>query len=80
MAKRHDLQNPKEAHDWQTAEKARTLYKKGDAAALAALIAQKAALRLKLEGDDGFLTTLPQVLQHIDFRTEQLLTPSKLQG
>jgi hypothetical protein len=32
------LQNPKDAHDWQMAEKARTLYKKADAAGLAALI------------------------------------------
>jgi len=38
LAKRHGLQNPKEAHDWQMAEKGRTLYKKADAAALAALI------------------------------------------
>jgi len=38
LAKRHGLQNPKEAHDWQMAEKARTLYKKADAAGLAALI------------------------------------------
>jgi len=29
---------PKDAHDWQVAEKARTLYKKADAAALAVLI------------------------------------------
>jgi hypothetical protein len=32
------LQNPKAANDWQMAEKARTLYKKADAAALAVLI------------------------------------------
>jgi ParB family chromosome partitioning protein len=38
LAKRHDLQNPKDAHDWQMAEKARTLYKKADGAALAVLI------------------------------------------
>ena len=38
LAKRHGLQNPKDANDWQMAEKARTLYKKADAAALAALI------------------------------------------
>jgi ParB family chromosome partitioning protein len=38
LAKRHGLQNPKDAHDWQVAEKARTLYKKADAAGLAALI------------------------------------------
>jgi ParB family chromosome partitioning protein len=38
LAKRHGLQNPKDAHDWQMAEKARTLYKKADAAGLAALI------------------------------------------
>jgi len=38
LAKRHGLQNPKDAHDWQMAEKARTLYKKADAAALAVLI------------------------------------------
>src|SRR5882724_3197344 len=38
LAKRHGLQNPKDAHDWQMAEKARMLYKKADAAGLAALI------------------------------------------
>ena len=38
LAKRHGLQNPKDSHDWQMAEKARTLYKKADAAGLAALI------------------------------------------
>src|SRR5208283_1119944 len=38
LAKRHGLQNAKDAHDWQMAEKARTLYKKADAAALAVLI------------------------------------------
>jgi ParB family chromosome partitioning protein len=38
LARRHDLQNPKDAHDWQMAEKARTLYKKADGAALAVLI------------------------------------------
>src|SRR6202044_1007958 len=38
LAKRHGFQNPKDAHDWQMAEKARTLFKKADAAALAVLI------------------------------------------
>lgn len=38
LAKRHGFHNPTNAHDWQTAEKARTLYKKADAAALAVLI------------------------------------------
>ena len=38
LAKRHGLQNPKDAHDWQMAEKTRTLYKKADGAALAVLI------------------------------------------
>lgn len=38
LAKRHGLQNPKDANDWQMAEKARTLYKTADAAALAVLI------------------------------------------
>jgi len=38
LAKRHGFQNPKDAHDWQMAEKARTLYKKADAAGLAVLI------------------------------------------
>jgi hypothetical protein len=38
LAKRHGFQNPKDTHDWQMAEKARTLYKKADAAALAVLI------------------------------------------
>jgi ParB family chromosome partitioning protein len=38
LAKRHGSQKPKDAHDWQMAEKARTLYKKADAAALAVLI------------------------------------------
>jgi ParB family chromosome partitioning protein len=38
LAKRHGSRNPKDARDWQMAEKARTLYKKADAAALAVLI------------------------------------------
>jgi len=38
LAKRHGLQNAKDAHDWQVAEKARTLYKKADAVGLAALV------------------------------------------
>ena len=38
LAKRHGLQNPKDPRDWQIAEKARTLYKKADAAELAMLI------------------------------------------
>jgi ParB family transcriptional regulator, chromosome partitioning protein len=38
IAKRHGLQNPKDPHDYQMAEKARTLYKKADGAGLAVLI------------------------------------------
>src|SRR5580704_11752665 len=38
LAKRHDLQNPQDARDWQMTEKAQTLYRKADAAALAVLI------------------------------------------
>ena len=38
LAKRHGLQNPKDPRDYQMAEKARTLYKKADAAGLARLI------------------------------------------
>jgi ParB family chromosome partitioning protein len=38
LAKRHGFQNPKDANDWQMAEKARTLYKKADGAGLAVLI------------------------------------------
>src|SRR6266481_2300818 len=38
LAERHDLQNPKDPRDYQMAEKARTLYKKADAAELAVLI------------------------------------------
>ena len=38
LAKRHGFQNPKDVHDWQMAEKARTLHKKADAAGLAVLI------------------------------------------
>jgi ParB family chromosome partitioning protein len=38
LAKRHGLQNPKDPRDYQMAEKARTLYKKADAAGLAVLI------------------------------------------
>jgi hypothetical protein len=38
LAKRHALANPKNAHDWDAAEKARNLYRKADAAELAALI------------------------------------------
>jgi ParB family chromosome partitioning protein len=38
LAKRHGLQNPKDPRGYQMAEKARTLYKKADAAGLAMLI------------------------------------------
>lgn len=38
LAKRHGLQNPKDARDYEMAEKARTLYKKADASGLAVLI------------------------------------------
>jgi hypothetical protein len=38
LAKRHGLQNPKDAHDWQIAEKGRALYKKADAHGLVVLI------------------------------------------
>ena len=38
LAKRQGLQNPKDAQDWQMAEKARALYKKADVATLAVLI------------------------------------------
>jgi ParB family chromosome partitioning protein len=38
LAKRHGLQNPKDAHDWQMAEKTRALYKKADANGLTVLI------------------------------------------
>ena len=38
LAKRHGLQNPKDTHDWQMAEKARALYKKTDADGLTVLI------------------------------------------
>jgi ParB family transcriptional regulator, chromosome partitioning protein len=38
LAKRHGLQNPKDAHDWKMAEKARTLYKNANGAELAVLI------------------------------------------
>jgi ParB family transcriptional regulator, chromosome partitioning protein len=46
LAKRHGFHNPKDAHDWQMAEKARTLYKKADAAALAVLISRPCSLAL----------------------------------
>ncbi len=35
--------------------------------------AQKAAMRLNLTSSHGFFTTLPQVLQHIEFRTQTLI-------
>jgi ParB family chromosome partitioning protein len=38
LAKSHGFQNPKDAHDRQMAEKARTLYKKADVAGLTVLI------------------------------------------
>jgi hypothetical protein len=34
LAKRHGLENPKDAHDWHAAEKARNLYRKAELAAL----------------------------------------------
>jgi hypothetical protein len=38
LAKRHGLQNPKDAHDWQMAEKARALYKMAGTDGLPVLI------------------------------------------
>lgn len=38
VAKRHGFEKQKDVHDWQLAEKARTLHKKADAAGLAVLI------------------------------------------
>ena len=38
LAKRHGLQNPKDANDWKSVEKARTLYKKADARGITQLI------------------------------------------
>jgi ParB family transcriptional regulator, chromosome partitioning protein len=38
LAKRHGLENPKQARDWQMAEKARQLYRRADAADLASLV------------------------------------------
>jgi ParB family chromosome partitioning protein len=51
LAKRHGLENPKEPHDWQMAEKARELYSKADAAGLAALIFE--AMLVGPSGDTG---------------------------
>jgi ParB family chromosome partitioning protein len=49
LAKRHGLQNPNDANDWQMTEKARTLYKKADGAALAVLIFE--AMLISSAGD-----------------------------
>lgn len=38
LARRRNLQNPKEAHDWHLAEKARELYRKAEPAELARLL------------------------------------------
>jgi len=60
LAKRHGLQNPKDSHDWQMAEKARMLYKKADAAGLAALIFESMLIgpagRATVNKDDDLLT------------------------
>jgi 2-hydroxychromene-2-carboxylate isomerase len=57
LAKRHGLQNPKDPHDYQMAEKARTLYKKADAAGLAVLVFEAMLLgsaerATEIKGDD----------------------------
>ncbi len=41
---------------------------------------QKAAIRLKLMKGDGFFTTLPQVLQHLAFRTVETAVAAKEQS
>jgi predicted PurR-regulated permease PerM len=38
---------------------------------------QKAAIRLKLTKSHGFFTTLPQILQHIAFRAQEVVAASK---
>ncbi len=71
LAKRHGLQNPKDTHDWQMAEKARTLYKKADAAALAVLIFEAMligpARSAPVNKDDDFLADAAS-LHKIDVR------------
>ncbi len=61
LAKRHGLQNPKDPRDYQMAEKARTLYKKADAAGLARLIFEAILVgcveRTSENKDDDPLTT-----------------------
>jgi hypothetical protein len=72
LAKRHGLQNPKDPHDYQMAEKARTLYKKADGAGLAVLIFEamllSSAERTTDSKDDDPLS-IAAVLFKIDTKT-----------
>jgi hypothetical protein len=67
IAKRHGLQNPKDPRDYQIAEKARTLYKKADAAGLAVLIFEAMLLgsaeRTTESKDDDPLSTAAAVFK-----------------
>jgi ParB family chromosome partitioning protein len=73
LAKRHGLQNLKDAHDWQMAEKARVLYKKADAAGLAALIFESMLIghagSATVNKDDDLLT---DVASHYKVDTKAL--------
>jgi hypothetical protein len=72
LAKRHGLQNPKDSRDFHMAEKARTLYKKADAAGLAVLIFEAmflgSAERTTDNKDDDPLS-IAAVLFKIDTKT-----------
>lgn len=69
LAKRHGLQNPKDPRDYQMAEKARTLYKKADAAGLAVLIFEAVLLgsaERTTENKEDDLLTIAASLFKID--------------
>jgi ParB family chromosome partitioning protein len=82
LAKRHDMRNPKDAHDWQMAEKARALYKKADVAALAVLIFEAMLLSpagsATVNKDDDLLTDAAN-LYKVDARAIRtaFVTPGK---
>ena len=69
LAKRRNLHNPKETHDWQLAEKARELYRKADAAELAVLVFEAVLLGsagIPAAGKDGDSLTEAAAMYRID--------------
>jgi len=71
LAKRHGLGNAQETHDWQLAEKARTLWKKADESSLTTLLLETMLLGSAANGGEhkeNDLLTLTASLYKVDAR------------